>query len=586
MQVGDQSEALDFLNNQTSEAAAGDHVIQTHISVVVLKGDRAWKLKRALKLPYADFSTPALRAAACEQEVLLNRRTAPSLYLGVRHITRQKDGSLCFDGEGERVDSVVEMRRFDEDTLFSRLAAAGKLDRPLLTELARRIAAFHQDANVRSDVDGAASIEAVLSLNEQCTHLTPVFGATAVQRLQHALRNGLEHHRHLLDERARGGSIRHCHGDLHLRNLCLVDGKPTLFDCIEFNESFAVIDVLYDLAFLLMDLWQAGLEAEANWVMNRYLDERDEADGLPLLPFFIALRASIRAQVLATQLELGETAAQENTIAQAKAYLALALRALKSSPTSLLAIGGPSGSGKSTVAAAIGHRVGALPGARILATDRLRKRMAGVPAETRLPAQSYTRASSDQVYATLEAQAATALARGCSVIADAVFWQPQERERIEQCADTHNATFLGVWLEAPPETLIPRVQARRNDPSDATVEVLKTQLSRDPGPISWLTVPAGGTSHATTETVFKALALKQEPAQAPSAVSSSIPDWSDAPEGWNWLAQDADGRWFWYAVEPRLGMAGGVWRSPRRAQQFASQGAPNPLWHESCLQRP
>jgi len=171
-----------------------------------------------------------------------------------------------------------------------------------------------------------------------------------------------------------------------------------------------------------------------------------------------------------------------------------------------VAIGGLSGSGKSTVAAAIAHRIGAIPGARILATDRVRKRMAGVPAESRLPAHSYTQASSEQVYATLEAHAATALESGCSVIADAVFSRPQERQRIEQCAARTGAEFLGVWLEAVSATLIPRVHARRGDPSDATVDVVRAQLERDPGPIDWVTISAAGTPATTAEATLATIA--------------------------------------------------------------------------------
>lgn len=387
MQAGDQTEIVDFLKNAVnSDNDAGDaEVIETHISIIVLKGDTAWKLKRAVLLPYADFSTPALRAAACEREVVLNRRTAPGLYLGARRITREPDGRLAFDGAGALADAVVEMRRFDQDTLFSRLARAGRLDPPLLTALARHIAAFHAEAEVEPDQGGAANIEAVLSLNEQNTAMAALFGEAPTLALRAALRAGLEQHRHRLDERARAGKIRLCHGDLHLRNLCLVDGQPTLFDCIEFNAALATIDTLYDLAFLLMDLWHAGLETEANRVMNRYLDESDEsgdAEGLALLPFFMALRASIRAQVLATQAQMTDTPSREKVIAQANSYLALAMRLLEPARPRLLAIGGLSGSGKSTAAAAVAHRIGAAPGARILASDRIRKQLAGVPAGT------------------------------------------------------------------------------------------------------------------------------------------------------------------------------------------------------------
>lgn len=572
MLVGDQNDTIEFLKASIGAAEQGGaEIIETHISVVVLGRDTVWKLKRALHLPYADFSTPALRAAACEHEVQLNRRTAPTLYRSVRRITREPDGRLTLDGQGELVDAVVEMQRFDQDTLFSRLAASGRLDAALLTELARNIAAFHREAQVSHDTGGARNIAAVLALNEQNTDMAAALGDAATGELRSALREALQQHRERLDKRAEAGKIRLCHGDLHLRNLCLVDGRPTLFDCIEFNDALATTDVLYDLAFLLMDLWQAGLPAEANRVMNRYLDENDETDGLALLPFFMALRASIRAQVLATQAELPGCSQREAIVTQAQAYLDLAMHFLQPVARRLLAIGGLSGSGKSTVAAGVAHHVGPPPGARILASDRIRKQLAGVPAESRLPATSYTPESSRKVYDTLCERSVQNLNAGVSVIADAVFSRLGERQAIEACAQRAGVDFLGVWLSAPPETLIPRVQARRNDPSDAGAEVVRRQLERDHGPLEWEQIPSDRDLTVTAHAVL---------------VLALVPSWSAAPEGWNWLAQDEDGRWFWYAVEPQLGMAGGIWRSPRRAQAFAGNGLPNPRWYETCRQRP
>ncbi|MHA3903814.1 bifunctional aminoglycoside phosphotransferase/ATP-binding protein [Castellaniella sp. WN] len=496
------SEVLAFLAERLrASGTEAPETVQTHISILLLGRDRVYKLKRAIRLPYLDFSTPGLRLDACRQEVALNRRTAPTLYLGARRITRAADGVLAFDGQGELVDAVVEMRRFAEDALFTRLAQAGRLDHPLLTALARAIAAFHARAECMPGEDGARRIFDVLELNEQCPDMAPAFGAEAVDTLRAALRAAWARHAPLLDERARAGKVRRCHGDLHLRNLCLLDGQPTLFDCIEFNESIATIDILYDLAFLLMDLWQAGLRAEANWAMNRYMDESGDAGGLPLLPFFMALRASIRAQVLSTQAAM-PGAARQDIVPQARAYLDLAMALLRPVPARLVAIGGLSGSGKSTVAAAIAHRVGAAPGARILSSDRIRKRIAGVPAETSLPPDSYTRESSDRVYAALVSEAARTLALGHACIADAVFSRQEERRDIERCAAGAGVPFQGIWLEADPGTLIARVRGRRNDPSDATADVVLAQVRRHTRPRGWLTVQAGKDAGETQAAVL------------------------------------------------------------------------------------
>lgn len=510
MQAVDQAEIVEFLKqampaSSTDEAA---RVIHTHISVIVLRGERAWKMKRAVRLPYADFSTVKLRSAACDAELSLNRRTAPSLYLGVRRITREADGRLALEGRGELVETIVEMRRFDEDTLFSRLAASNRLERPMLTSLARKLAAFHSEAEICPEKEGASRITGILDLNEQCDDMTQVLGHEAVAQLRAALRAGLERHRALLDKRAATGRIRRCHGDLHLRNICLVDGEPTPFDCIEFNEWLATTDVLYDLAFLLMDLWQMGRRGEANWVMNRYMDETDEADGLPLLPYFMALRASIRAQVACTQIRMSPDPAQQESVRdEARAYLDLALQLLRPSPARLVAIGGLSGSGKSTVAAAIAHHLGPAPGARVLATDRIRKRLAGVPVESTLPPHTYTAESSARVYDTLYRLAADTLEHGHAVIADGVFSSPDERNRIRKCAADASVPFDGIWLAADPDTLLARVNARRNDPSDATTAVVLAQLQRHAAPPDWALVTAGGSPDVTSQSVMSVLGV-------------------------------------------------------------------------------
>ena len=230
--------------------------------------------------------------------------------------------------------------------------------------------------------------------------------------------------------------MRHCHGDLHLRNICLFDGEPTLFDCLEFSDAMATIDVLYDLAFLLMDLWHRDLRNEANLVLNRYLDEADESDGLPLVPFFMALRAAVRAHVTATAAE--EASDEEAAAArrrEAQAYFDLALALLEPKPAMLVAIGGFSGSGKSTVAAAVAPVIGPPPGARILSSDRIRKRLFGVAPETRLPESAYSPEVSERVYALLAEEAERVLARGHGVVCDAVLDRAADRARFAGIAE-------------------------------------------------------------------------------------------------------------------------------------------------------
>lgn len=515
MTVQDQTDVLRFLNDPASygEQAVPITTTTTHISVIFFAGQRVFKLKRAVHLPYVDFSTAAQRLAACRQEWRLNQRTAPMLYVGVRSISREADGRLVFDGQGELVDAVVEMARFDENMLFDKMAARGQLTPALLTDLARNVAYFHMGAEVGRKRAGAASIASVLDTNERALATTSVFPAGTVFALTTGLRSAFHRHELLLNARADAGKVRRCHGDLHLRNICLIRGVPTLFDCLEFDENMATVDVLYDIAFLLMDLWHQGLQSSANLVFNRYLDECNEIEGLPLMPFFMAMRASIRAHVIAAQAGQTPSAFQEELISEAKAYAALAVRFLAPAPTRLVVIGGLSGTGKSTIAAAVANRIGPAPGARVLASDRIRKRFYGVNAEVRLPALAYCPEVSEHVYTALVQQTQTVLGAGHAVVADAVFDRGEWRERVERMARDAKVPLTGIWLYAPPATLFTRVDARHGDASDATVDVVRAQLANQNGPIDWIWIDAGQAVAAIAARVVEAAEASPAPTE-------------------------------------------------------------------------
>ncbi len=513
MQVDLQSEAIGFLTDPLTHGAGADavEVIETHISVVVLAGRRAYKLKRAVKLNYVDFSTVEMRLAQCEREVEFNRRAVPDLYLGVRRITRAADGSLTFDGDGPLVDAVVEMVRFDQDGLFDRMAVRGALTPALLAELAVAVARLHETAPVELAVGGTDNIAGVLAINQRALAEATLFPLDRVERFNRAFREALALAAPLLDRRQRLGKVRHCHGDLHLRNICLFEGHPAPFDCLEFNDAMATVDVLYDLAFLLMDLWHRDLKAGANLVLNRYLDVLDESDGLTLVPFLMAIRAAVRAHVSATRGEDPGEAANAAMLRQdAVSYFHLAQALLRPVPPRLVAIGGFSGVGKSTVAAAIAQAVGAPPGARVLSSDRIRKRMGGVAPTVRLPAPAYRREVSRAVYETLGREAEYLLALGHGVVLDATFRRPEERTRIEQMASAVDVPLTGIWLDVAPETLIERVEGRGADPSDANAETIRHQIDQFSGPVTWAIVPADG---GIDEVVGRVMALL-EPSSA------------------------------------------------------------------------
>lgn len=477
MRVEDQSEVIAFLADGTSYGHPDRPVerIRTHISEIFLVGDRSFKLKRAVKLPYLDFSTRELREAACQREVELNRRTAPALYLGVRQISRM-DGRLVFGAEGEPVDSVVEMRRFDQDDLFDRMAERRELIPSLMTATAAIIARFHQEAEPSFAGSGAGAMARVLDINETALSAVGLFDPAKVEQLNAALRESLTNHAALLDERLAAGKVRRCHGDLHLRNICLLDGEPTLFDCLEFSEEMATIDVAYDLAFLLMDLWHRGLPNLANLTMNRYLDATGDDDAVPLLGLFMAIRAAIRAHVTATQAMQGDD--DGGLRETASRYFDLANRLMEKGSLSLVAIGGLSGSGKSTIADAIAGYIGVPPGARVFESDRVRKRLFGLDPTMRLPPDAYRPEVSETVYGTVADMAEKHLRKGISVVVNAVFDRRSDRERIRHASEKAHAPFIGLWLDVKPDVLKARVAGRVGSASDADLKVLSLQLEK------------------------------------------------------------------------------------------------------------
>jgi len=237
--------------------AAPERRIDTHAAMIFLEGDRAWKMKRAVRFPYLDFSTPARRQAALAAELALNRRTAPMLYHAVHSINRSEAGQLAIDGPGEAVDWLLEMKRFPDEALLTAVAERGALDDAVAVRLADRIAAFHADAAIATDAAGLAPVRAVIDGNRASMLRYPaILAPAAVERLHRKTSARAAQLSALLDHRAAAGRVRHCHGDLHLANIVLLGGEPILFDCLEFDPALATIDVLYDLSFLLMDLWK------------------------------------------------------------------------------------------------------------------------------------------------------------------------------------------------------------------------------------------------------------------------------------------------------------------------------------------
>lgn len=511
--ISGQQDVIAFLSNPASFDAGLQSVQQceTHGSIVFLAGERAYKLKRAVKFPYMDYSTVDRRRDMCLRELQINGRIAPMIYLEVRSIVRSETGNLRFGSERESraaLDWVLVMRRFDQNNLLEQMRAAGKLARPLMRRLAETIAEFHARAEITPGFGGAAEMREVIEENAAIlkNKIGRPFDAEMVRRYQEESAHVLASVGPLLEHRKNQGRVRRCHGDLHLNNICMIGDRPVLFDAIEFNDRFACIDVLYDLAFLLVDLDGHRLRHHANTVLNRYLELTGEHAGLAALPLFLSCRAAVRAHTAIAAVETVKARTEHETsrrhacelLDRAVTYLA------KPSPQ-LIAVGGVSGTGKTTLAYALSVHLGAAPGAIVLRSDVIRKQLMAVPETVRLPETAYMPKVTEAVYSRIAETAAAVLAAGYTVIADAVYGKENERQALAHVAERAGVPFEGIWLDAPVQLLESRLEARRGDASDATIDVLNAQLGFVSTPQTWLRVNAAGSAEQTVVETCHAL---------------------------------------------------------------------------------
>jgi predicted kinase len=400
---------------------------------------------------------------------------------------------------------VLVMRRFPAGAELAVVAGRGGLTDALAECIGREVARFHMACPVR-DADGADLIADILDeLGREFAGLADLLGPDAVTFPPRA-REVLAVHAPLLRERAVEGLVRRAHGDLHLRNLVMLEGRPVPFDALEFDERLGTCDVLYDLAFLLMDMRHRGHRRAACLTMNAWLAAfaPPQEAGLAAMPVFLALRAAIRAMVEAQAARVADHPAEH--AAEARRYLADALAYLEPAPPRLVALGGFSGAGKSTLARAVAHGIGPPPGAVLLRSDVIRKALAGVEPEARLPPEAYTADAAARVYAEMRTRAAAALGAGRAVILDAVHGRAEEGRAAEAVAAAAGVPFDGVWIEAPEASLRARVEARRPDASDADAEVLRAQLRGLRAP-DWPHLPNAGTEEDGAAALARALSL-------------------------------------------------------------------------------
>lgn len=502
MEEGDTAEAdmqarvFAFLADPATHGlAAPVRRIDTHAACVFLAGQDVYKVKRAVRYPFLDFSTLDRRKQACEAELRVNQPNAPALYLGLIAITEGADG-LRLGGTGPVVEWAVHLRRFDEETTFDRLAEQGGVDVSMALRLADVVRAAHARAPVVDNPAAILHLRTILTdtVDDLQAAIGPLPGPQVTQFVS-AAGQALDQLMPLLEARAAQGFLRRCHGDLHLGNIARIDGAPVLFDAIEFDEEIATCDLLYDLAFLLMDLWDRGLRAEANALFGRYLATSEhplaQMAGLEALPFFLALRAAIRAKVLVAQSRLSEEPQRATAkLEAARRYLAAACGFLMPDTPRLVTVGGFSGSGKTRLAMGLAPDLGRAPGAVHLRSDVLRKAMFGLEETTCLGPEAYRPAVTAQLRAEMERLARAALRAGQSVILDATHRHATERAEAEDLALSLGLPFLGLWLDAPAECLRARIANRQGDASDATAAVLAAQLAEGTGPLQWTRLDA------------------------------------------------------------------------------------------------
>ncbi|GJL54439.1 MAG: hypothetical protein NPIRA02_15710 [Nitrospirales bacterium] len=463
-------------------------LLETHISWVLLTGPYAYKIKKPVNLGFLNFSTLEQRRIFCEEELRLNRRLAPEYYLALVTITGSAE-TPSLNGKGEPIEYAVKMKQFPQNALLSQRIHNKQIFEPHIDELARKIAEFYTRIAV-ADPSSAFGIPDLLHriVMGNFEHLSPQTGSRIpthpVERLRHWTE--VEHSRcvEYFNFRKAKGYIRECHGDLHLGNIALVDHELVIFDCIEFNEEFRWIDVISEIAFVVMDLIDRDASTLAWRLLNTYLERTGDYEGLHIFRYYLTYRAVVRAKVIAIRLtqEKEEGTESAKLAEELKKYLTLAESFTTRPHPALIITHGLSGSGKTTVSQTLLESIEAIR----IRSDIERKRLLGLSQSTRTDAQQtdsvYSEASTQSTYAQLERLARSALQSGHSVIVDATFLKQTYRAPFAALAKELNLPFFILDIRAPESILRQRIEERLHkghDASEADCTVLEQQLLQD-----------------------------------------------------------------------------------------------------------
>lgn len=474
---------IEALRNRAaySHETGAIRVIETHISWILLTGDYAYKIKKPVDFGFLDFSTLERRRHFCEEEVRLNRRFAPDIYLDVVRITAS-DGGPQVGGSGKAIEYAVRMRQFDADGLLSTRADAGRLDAADIDALADVIGHFHRQAVAADPVWPYGEAGDIRHWSEEnFDHIEPLVEEVTLRHRIHAIkawtREAWQHLNPLMRERKQQGYVRECHGDLHLGNIALVDDRITPFDCIEFNPLLRWIDVMNELAFILMDLLQRRLDSHYWRLLNRYLQYTGDYGGLALLRYYIVYRAMVRVKVaLLSPRDEKDPQAEARCREAILSHTRLAERCIRPMQPMLMLTHGYSGSGKSHFSTRLAEEEGAIH----LRSDIERKRLFGLEAGdssgSGLGSGIYSAHASRKTYFQLAEVAERVLDAGFDVVVDAAFLQREQRALFLKLAQKRDVPLMIFDYRADAAVLSDRIQSRAQDPSEATTEVLRQQM--------------------------------------------------------------------------------------------------------------